>query len=135
MHLPHALLGVITQFFGAWAFMPTSKAGERLALLPDVFVCLLTPGQLGEFRGAFELVDGLDVAAELAGAVGGEARASRKVAVAANGSVGIGLLDVFPIGGKGGVGEEGEQEEEGGKVRLAFPQASQKGIRQGGMRG
>ena len=94
---------MVTQFLGAWEFTSTSKAGERVALLPDVFVSLLAPVQLGECRVAFELVDGLDVAAELAFLFEDEVGAARKFAVAANGSGRI-VFDVPPAvgGGEGG---------------------------------
>ena len=82
-YLPRAKLGVITQFLGAWALMLEKKAEERFALLPDVFVSLLSPVQLGEYGGAFELVDGLDVADKLAFLFEDEVGAARINAIAA----------------------------------------------------
>jgi hypothetical protein len=63
--------------------MLEKKAEERFALLPDVFVSLLSPVQLGEYGGAFELVDGLDVADKLAFLFEDEVGAARINAIAA----------------------------------------------------
>jgi hypothetical protein len=61
-----------TQLLDARALMPTRNAGKRLALLSDVSDCLPSPGEQGEAGITFQLVDGLDVGAELVFRLEGE---------------------------------------------------------------